>query len=236
MKDMEKGHLFTGIAIMAGLVAIALSIPCAVRSYRSYDRTVSVRGLCEREVPADKVIWPIKYKVVGNDLSQVYTDIEKRNAAVVSFLTGGGIAAGEVSVSTPTISDKFAQEYGSNDRPFRYVATSTVTVCTREVEKILSLLADQKELLRSGVVPENDWDGGARFSFEALNDIKPEMIEEATRNARESAQKFANDSQSRLGKIKTASQGYFTIEDRDSNTPQVKKVRVVTNVDYYLSR
>ena len=221
---------------MAGLIVLGLNLPAAVRAYRSFDRTVSVRGLCEREVPADKVIWPIKFKVVGNDLNQVYADLESRNAAVLSFLSKGGIDAAEVSVSTPVLSDKYAQEYGSNDRLYRFVASSTVTVCTREVDKVLSLMSAQKELLKSGIALQSEWDDKPSFSFEALNDIKPEMIEEATRNARESAQKFANDSQSRLGKIKTASQGYFTIEDRDSNTPQIKKVRVVTNVDYYLSR
>ena len=97
-------------------------------------------------------------------------------------------------------------------------------------------MGKQAELLKKGVVAGagNDWENPVEFKYEGLNDIKPQMIEEATRNARETAQKFAKDSRSKLGKIKTASQGTFTIENRDSNTPYIKTVRVVTSVTYYL--
>ena len=110
-----------------------------------------------------------------------------------------------------------------------------VTVCTGKVDQILKLMERQPELLKKGVVTSgNNWENQVEFKYEGLNEIKPEMIEEATRNAREAAQKFAKDSDSRLGKIKTASQGTFTIENRDSNTPYIKKVRVVSSVTYYL--
>ena len=221
---------------MVGLIVLGLMLPKAVKEFKSYDRTVSVRGLCEREVQADKVIWPIQFKVVGNDLSAVYSDLATKTAAVKDFLTDGGISADQISVATPVVSDKMAQEYGSNDRIYRYVATSTITVCTSDVDKVLALQANQSELLKSGIAMENDWDVKPEFSFEGLNDIKPEMVQEATQNAREVAQKFADDSGSKLGKIKNATQGYFTIENRDSNTPHIKKVRVVTNVNYYLKK
>ena len=232
----NKGNFFAGLAIMAGLVVMGLCIPAAVREYGSIKRSVSVRGLCEREVPADKVIWPLKYRVTGNDLAGVYSEIESDNAAIISFLKAGGIDEAEISVAAPVINDKFAQEYGSNDRLYRYLAKNTVTVCTGKVDEVLKLIKNQKTLLRKGIVLGDEWDGSPTFSFEALNSIKPEMIEEATRNARESAQKFANDSGSKLGKIREANQGYFTIESRDSNTPEIKKVRVVTNVTYYLRK
>jgi hypothetical protein len=97
------------------------------------------------------------------------------------------------------------------------------------------LRARQAELLKKGVVTGgNSWENPVEFKYEGLNDIKPQMIEEATMNAREAAEKFAKDSDSRLGKIKTANQGTFTIENRDSNTPYIKTVRVVTSVTYYL--
>ena len=232
----NKGNFFAGLAIMAGLVVMGLCIPAAVREYGSTKRSVSVRGLCEREVPADKVIWPLKYRVTGNDLAGVYSEIESDNAAIISFLKAGGIDEAEISVAAPVINDKFAQEYGSNYRLYRYLAKNTVTVCTGKVDEVLKLIKNQKTLLRKGIVLGDEWDGSPTFSFEALNSIKPEMIEEATRNARESAQKFANDSGSKLGKIREANQGYFTIESRDSNTPEIKKVRVVTNVTYYLRK
>ena len=221
---------------MVGLVAVAISIPQAVRVLNAALRNVSVRGLCEREVMADKVIWPLQYSIAGDDLTALYKQMEANDAAIRRFLNNGGIENGEITTSAPNVSDVFTQEYGGNNRRFRYVIKSTTTVSTGKVDKVLELMGHQSDLLRSGITLESGWDSRPTFSFESLNDIKPEMIEEATKNARASAQKFADDSGSRLGKIRNANQGYFTIEDRDSNTPQIKKVRVVTNVNYSLSR
>lgn len=220
---------------MTGLIVLGIMIPRAVSKYRSFDRTVNVKGLCEKEVMADKVFWPVVYKVMANDIQSVYDQTDGNNAVILSFLESGGIADSEITVSVPSISDKFANEYGSNDRAYRYIATSVITVCTDKVDEVLALMSRQAELLKKGVVTGgNSWENPVEFKYEGLNDIKPQMIEEATRNAREAAQKFAKDSDSRLGKIRTASQGTFTIENRDSNTPYIKKVRVVTSVTYYL--
>ncbi|MBQ9583243.1 MAG: SIMPL domain-containing protein [Bacteroidales bacterium] len=232
----NKGNFLAGLAIMVGLVAVAISIPQAVRVLNAASRNVSVRGLCEREVMADKVIWPLQYSIAGDDLTALYKQMEANDAAIRRFLNNGGIENGEITTSAPNVSDVFTQEYGGNNRRFRYVIKSTTTVSTGKVDKVLELMGHQSDLLRSGITLESGWDSRPTFSFESLNDIKPEMIEEATKNARASAQKFADDSGSRLGKIRNANQGYFTIEDRDSNTPQIKKVRVVTNVNYSLSR
>lgn len=221
---------------MIGLIVLGAMLPKTAKVLKSFDRTVDVRGLCEREVPADKLIWPIQFKVGGNDLGDVYREVESKNAKVRKFLTDGGISADEITIGTPSVSDKYSQEYGSYDRVYRYLATSTITVSTKDVEKGRALMDKQRNLIRDGIVPENGWDCHPTFLFEGLNEIKPEMIQEATRNAREVAQKFADDSGSKLGKIRNATQGYFSIEDRDSNTPSIKKVRVVTNVCYYLSK
>ncbi len=233
---MDKGKFFSGLAIMLGLMALGAMLPKAVEKYRSYDRIVNVKGLCEKEVKADRVIWPIVYKVMANDIQSIYDQTDAGNAAIMSFLQSGGIEASEISVSVPAISDKFANEYGDNDRAFRYIAKNVITVYTSDVDKVLSLMGRQSELLKQGIVTggSNQWENPVEFKYEGLNDIKPQMIEEATENAREAAKKFAKDSGSRLGKIKTANQGTFTIENRDSNTPYIKKVRVVTSVTYYL--
>ena len=232
---MDKGKFFCGLSVMVGLIVIGIMIPVAVNEYRSFDRTVNVKGLCEKEVEADKVIWPITYKVMSNDVQSVYDMTDKNNALVLEFLKSGGLSDEEITVSVPAISDKLANEYGDNNRAFRYIATNVVTVCTDKVDAVLSLLSRQSELLRKGVVISgNSWENPLEFKYEALNALKPSMVEEATRNAREVSQKFASDSGSRLGKIKTASQGVFSIENRDSNTPNIKKVRVVTSVTYYL--
>lgn len=233
---MDKGKVFMGLCIFFGLAVLGGMLPKMAAEFKSYDRVVSVKGLCEREVPADKVIWPLSYKVVGDDINLINTQITTKNAVIKNFLHAGGITDQEISVTVPSISDKYAQEYGSNDRLYRYVATSTVTVCTKSVDKVLELMAKQAELLSQNIVLSNEWDAQPQFNFEGLNDIKPEMIEEATRNARDVAKKFAKDSDSKLGKIKDASQGTFSIGDRDSNTPYIKKVRVVTYITYYLKK
>jgi len=182
------------------------------------------------------VIWPITYKVVNNDLAEALDETEKNNAATVAFLKAGGILPTEITVSATKINDKYASEYGSNDRIYRYLCTNTITVCTSNVDAVLKLQSRQDELIKQGITITDSWENRTEFRFEALNEIKPEMIAEATASAREAAQKFAKDSDSKLGKIKTASQGVFSIEDRDSNTPELKKVRVVTSVTYYLNR
>ena len=233
--NMDKGKFYSGLFIMVGLVVLGMMFPRAVEKYRSYDRTVNVKGLCEKEVKADKVIWPVVYKVMANDIQSIYDQTDGSNAVIMDYLKAGGIDASEITVSVPQISDKFANEYGNNDRAYRYIATNVITVCTDKVDNVLGLMSKQSDLLKKGIVTGgNTWENPVEFKYEGLNEIKPAMIEEATMNAREAAEKFAKDSESRLGKIKTANQGTFTIENRDSNTPYIKKVRVVTSVTYYL--
>ncbi len=226
-----------GLSIMTGLIVLGLMMPIAVANFKSYDRTVDVKGLCEKEVMADKVIWPITFTVVGDDLLGIYNETDANIAAITKFLTDGGLPESAITYSTPRISDKYAQEYGNNDRRFRYLSKSIITVCSENVELVRKLMQQQTTLLKKGIsLTENAWENPVQFKFEGLNEIKPEMIEEATVNARAAAQKFAKDSGSKLGKIKSANQGTFTIADRDSNTPYIKTVRVVTSVTYYLKR
>jgi hypothetical protein len=226
-----------GLSIMTGLIVLGLMMPIAVANFKSYDRTVDVKGLCEKEVMADKVIWPISFTVVGDDLLGIYNETDANIATITKFLTDGGLPESAITYSTPRISDKYAQEYGNNDRRFRYLSKSIITVCSENVELVRKLMQQQTTLLKKGIsLTENAWENPVQFKFEGLNEIKPEMIEEATVNARAAAQKFAKDSGTKLGKIKSANQGTFTIADRDSNTPYIKTVRVVTSVTYYLKR
>ncbi|MBQ0077301.1 MAG: SIMPL domain-containing protein [Bacteroidales bacterium] len=227
-----------GSCILAAAIVIAgAMLPVSVAKLKSYDRTVTVKGLCEREVKADKATWDLAYKVMGNDLQPLLKEIEKNNSTIRTFLASGGIAAEDIYVSSPSISDKLANEYGNNDRTYRYIISNTITVCSENVDAVLALEKNSAELLKKGItMTYNEWSTPVSYQYEALNDIKPAMIEEATSNARTAAQKFAQDSGSSIGRIKTASQGTFSIESRDTNTPYIKKVRVVTNVTYYLKR
>lgn len=220
---------------MIGLIFIGICMIVAVNRYKSYDRSVSVKGLCEKEVMADKVIWPLVYKIVGNNMEEIYKEITSKNQVIVDFLQSEGIPANEISVASPNVVDLKADRYSSQERQYRYNVTCVITVASRQVQKVLALTSQQGKLIAKGVtLVSGEYQYNTIYEFTALNEIKPQMIEEATANARQVAQKFAEDSKSRLGKIKRASQGQFSVTDRDSNTPYIKNVRVVTSVEYYL--
>ena len=200
------------------------------------DRTVNVKGLAEMEVPANKVTWPLMYKNLGNDLQALYSDIKKSNQTILDFLKEKGITEDEISVNAPEIIDMKAERYSNNDHsPYRYNVTSVITVTSHKVDLVRSLVSEQGELLKRGIaITSGDYRYNVQYDYTSLNDIKPKMIEEATKNARKSAEKFAKDSGSKLEKIRHANQGQFSISDRDANTPYIKKVRVVTSITYSL--
>lgn len=226
-----------GLLLCIGLATVGYLLGNSLIRFKSFERVVAVKGLSEREVQADTAIWPIKFIVAENELDTLYTNLETRTTLVAMFLEKSGFASEEISVSAPSIQDKQAQGYGDSSRiPFRYSATQILTVYTPKVEQVIQARKQLVELVKSGVVIiGDDYQARTEFIYNGLNDLKPAMVEEATRNAREVAQKFAQDSGSRLGQIKTARQGQFSIRDRDSNTPQIKRVRVVSTIEYYLS-
>lgn len=221
------------IFIALGLIFLGWFLYSAINHIAYRDRQVVVRGLAEKEVMANKVTWPLVVKTLGNDLQQLYQQINNNNATVVKFLTDNGIPANEISVGAPTVFDKDAQTYQS-EAPYRYNVTEIITVTTNQVEKVNSLVKRQGELLKLGVALSSDYENHITYVYTDLNKVKPQMIADATKNAREAAAKFAEDSDSKVGRIKSASQGQFTIEDRDAFTPWIKNIRVVTSVTYYL--
>lgn len=163
-------------------------------------------------------------------------NLERKNEQIQAFLKLQGFSQKEITIAVPQIVDRQAGYYDPNANQMRYTASSTVTVYSSNVDLVHQAMAKLLELSKTGIaIAGQDYDSKPEFIFSGLNELKPDMIEEATRNAREVATKFAADSDSKLGKIKTASQGQFSITDRDSNTPYIKKVRVVATVDYYLS-
>lgn len=232
-----KNYRLEAIILAIGTLLLGVCIYMGLSAFAAKDRVVSVRGLAEREVKADHVIWPITYKTTGNDLQAIYADVNQVNARVEAFLVSNGIDRKDISVSAPQIVDLKSERYTSSDDMARgrYNVTNVITVSSSKVEQVRGLMSRMGELLKQGIaISASDFNNQVQYEFTNLNKIKPQMIEEATKNAREAAMKFANDSESKLGKIKSASQGLFTIEDRDQYTPYIKKVRVVTSVDYFL--
>lgn len=226
-----------GGMIFAGLVVFALIASDAALEVKAHERTVQVKGLAEREVPADTVIWPLSYQVASNDLNQLYESIAEKNRIVTEFLAGNDLDLSEVTTAPPEVQDRYAQAYGNTaEIEFRYVAISTITLFSNDVDAVRAAMANVIGLGKNGIALSGPQYGQqVQFLFTKLNDIKPDMLEQATVNARAAAQKFAEDSESALGKIRTARQGVFSISDRDSTTPHIKKVRVVSTIVYYLS-
>lgn len=233
IKKLSKYYL--GAAFVLGMMILGGSLILMVSNLKSYDRCVTVKGLCEKEVMADKVIWPIIYKQGGNELGTLYNTVQEMNRTIIDFLKEAGVTDDEITVNSPSILDTRTNLYGERNA-YHYIITAGVTVCSNQVERIVKLQTEQAKLYEKGIPVGmgEKWSHPTTYSFTGLNDIKPAMIEEATINARQAAEKFAKDSNSKLGKIKTATQGQFSVSDRDSNTPYIKNVRVVTNVVYYL--
>lgn len=237
LKDSRVGWIFIGLSLFLGLSSLGYLLGDAAIRFKEYERTVTVKGLSEREYKADIVIWPIQFTTAGNDLAKVYSSIDQSTENITAFLKHAGIDETEISFSSPAITDKSAQQYGGQSQPeFRYTASQSVTVYSANIDTVRMLMKRMSELGKQGIVFTGDsYQSQIEYLFSRLNEVKPEMIEEATRKAREVAEKFAADSKSSLGKIRSASQGQFSISERDKNNPHIKKVRVVSTVAYYLS-
>jgi len=225
------GKVKEAIIIAIGIVWLGCSIKSGIRDFANKDRKVTVKGLSEREVKADKVTWTISTNDMGNDLPTLYDRINAQAEKVKSFLKQNGMSESEMTVNPPSVNDLEANQWSDNRKSFRYLVNTTITVNTGKVEEVNKAIFKQGELLKQGVAIDNSY---ANYEYVSFQDLKPEMMAEAIKNAQKTAQQFAEASESELGKIQTAGQGQFEIENRDENTPYIKKVRVVTTVTYSL--
>jgi hypothetical protein len=237
-----------GGCLLLGLVVGGWVLGSQIKDIKLADRYVTVKGLVERTVKSDMAIWPVSFKETGNDLPQVFAKSQTDKEAVLKFFAAQGVTPKEISVGQIRVTDKLANEYSGNTGP-RYIVEQTVTVQSADVDKIAKAGEKTAELVQAGIVVGGcEGQGGNRYKFNGLNALKPDMITEATRNARDSANRFAADSGSQVGSIKSASQGVFSISAADSistgdeggedsgDASMMKKVRVVATVDYYLVR
>ena len=231
-------HYYWEAAIIAlGIVIFGSFMQNSLARFVNKERVVTVKGLSEREMPADKVTWPLVFKELGNDPAEIYRSIERKNQVLVSFLHEQGLGTDEVMLNAPDIKDRFADSWSQEQITNRYVATSVIIVTSNKVELVRSIMQKQAQLMKMGIalITEDDGKNTVKYEFTRLNDIKPEMVEESTKNARATAEKFAEDSDSELGKIRRATQGQFSITDRDNNTPHIKNIRVVSTIEYYIN-
>jgi uncharacterized protein len=232
---MQERHNWISAALLAlGMILAAIVIAAAIRDFRISDRYVEVKGFAEREVMADLAIWPIQFQLAGNSLNEIRQAMDAADEAVIAYLKLRGFEDNEISRTPPRINDQWIYASGAHRPENRYSAERGITLRTTRVEATRSALEDAAELISQDVVLTPGWGQSAQFLFTGLEAIKPEMIAEATADARQAAAQFAADSEARVGAIRSARQGFFSINERDPSTPELKVVRVVTTIEYIL--
>jgi len=241
--------LFWGGLIALGLILGGWLLGTQIKAIRLGDRYVTVKGLVERKVKSDLAIWPISYTEAGDDLSSVYARSETDKKTVLQFLQEQGIQPSEIEIGLVRVIDTQATEYGAARRPQRYIVEQQIMVRTSRVDQVAEAAQKTMLLVQKGIIVNSNPGIGLAYRFTGLNSIKPDMITEATRNARAAADRFAADSGSKVGAIRQANQGVFTILSADQSGTEgdqaaafaadsslIKTVRVVTTVDYYLEK
>ena len=224
-------HVISAVIISAGIALSGWFIYLGAQRIANRDRAVAVKGLSTRDVQADFVVWPLSFAVQGDDLAALYGSMNKTRDEVKSFLMSNGFVAEDIRMGSTSVNDQWS-DYYSRRPDFHYKLSATIVVATKNVELVSKTNGLESELLQRGIIlNSNDW--SIDYQFNGLNELKPEMIEEATKNARAVAQKFAEDAGCSLGSIRHANQGVFSVES-DNFQPWIKHVRVVTTVDYFL--
>jgi uncharacterized protein len=247
----RSGLPLLGLLLAIGLIVGGWVLGAEIKATRLSDRYVTVKGLVERTVKSDLAIWPISYKQAGDDLSSVYAKTDADKQAILQFLDQQGIQTSEIELGVVRVVDTQANEYGGENRASRrYIVEQQITVRSPRVDQVAVAAQKTMQLLQKGIVLNSNPGQGLAYKFNGLNAIKPDMITEATRNARAAADRFASDSGSKVGSIRQANQGVFTILSADqggdigesgyagapADASLMKTVRVVTTVQYYLDK
>ncbi len=233
MKEKEK--ILSAVILAVGIVLLGLFLKAGMDNFTEKDRKVTVKGLAEAEVKADKITWPILSKELGDNLPELYNRIAQKQQTIKKFLLSNGVTDSEITVNAPQVIDLSADQYSSNNKPYRYNVTLVITVTSSQVDRVRAIMARQGELLKQGVaIVAGDYNNQVTYELQSFKKMKPKMMTEAIENAQQTAQQFAKNSQSKLNKIVSADQGQFSIDNRDENTPWIKRVRVVTTVTYSL--
>lgn len=233
--EWKNQTLISGALIGAGLALAGLFVAGGLSRVGRGDAVVTVRGVAERDVEADLATWVIATQANGSDLAIVQGKADADAEAVRGFLAANGFTPAEVQARGSSVS----QYYDSNLGRLNITIRQRMLARTTDIKRMERAFANQAEIIRKGVALDSDGGGGVTYSFTKLNDVKPDMIAEATKSAREAADQFARDSDTRVGGIRQATQGLFSITGRDgeagsgTDTPY-QKVRVVTTIDFRL--
>jgi uncharacterized protein len=236
MREKRKIKLIAAGMSAAALIAASVVISAGLTRIIHADRTVSVRGLDERDVDADMAVWSLAFSAGGDDLSVLQKKIVTNTAVITAFLEQHGLERKDFTIVAPEITDTTVNVYIDNkNRKFNYVAKQAVLIRTGKVAAVRAAADDTLALMGKGIAVSADYENKVQYYFNGLNAVKPEMIAAATKSARLAAEQFAHDSGSKVGKIMNATQGLFTVEDAAPGLEQKKHIRVVTTVVYSLA-
>jgi hypothetical protein len=234
----SRAVLLGAVAIFAvGLTTSGYVLGDGLRRAKMAERSVTVRGVSERDVTADLATWTVSFSDEGTTLGPVQASVDQKSRAVRNYFQRAGFNPDEISDTAISASQSFDRDRKED----RVIVSRSIQLRSRDVMKVRNAYARQSELIRDGVPISGS---NVNYVFTRLNDLKPEMIAEANRSARKSAEQFARDSGAEVGRIKTASQGYFSVGARDGEacdecgsgggSSPFQKVRVVTTIDYDL--
>lgn len=247
-KTMVTAAIIVGVCLLAGLAAGGYFIGQGAARFKSDTRTVTVKGLVEKEVKADQAVWTLRFRRASEDLRNVHSRISADLEVAIAFLKRQGFKDEEIARQPTRTIDKLANEYGQPQAAerFRYVVTNALLVDTRNVDRVIKAVGATEELLKSGVVLDGQQEGSTanpRYIVTTFNALRPQLLAEATKNARLTAQQFAADSGAQVGKIRSANQGAIQIFGSDGNDESApysptstpgKKIRVVSTFEFEL--
>jgi len=247
---LEKNRvILISIAFIIGFSSLGFFIGKSIERFRKEDRSISVKGFSEKEVKSNFAVWTIKTRITTNELAEGSKNSEENKNKIIAFLLENGLKKEEIIQQNLNVTDKLAREYSNDVGAFRYIIENTLQVRTVHVDLVDKVSKETDKLLKAGILiaENNEYNPAIKYLFTGLNDIKPQMLSEATQNAKQAASEFTKQSDVKLGKLKKASQGLFSIVDRDqaiispsgeggyyqANVNDIyKKVKVVVSVEY----
>lgn len=223
---MENSKNYSVYIIASALLIFSVVFFLSARNFSKQGSYVEVKGLSEKIVKADVAVWSINFEVKSNNVDSLYADIDKNVNTIKSFLKEKGFEDSEINVAPVNI---YQDTY--KDALFRYNSSTQLSVYTNKVDAVKSASKDTLVLVKKGIVMNQN---SIAFQFSGINSIKPEMLSEAMKNARDTAQNIAKESGSSLGSLHRGNQGVFDITDKDPGSPEYKKIRLVSTMQFLL--
>ncbi|MBK1688063.1 SIMPL domain-containing protein [Rubrivivax gelatinosus] len=231
--------LVAALVLAVGLAAGGYGVGKGLERFRAADRSVTVKGLAEKDVESDYAVWPLAFRRAGNDFGAVQRQLAEDRDRVVAFLKTQGFGEPEIEIRPLQVQDLWAREYGGNNQPLRFQGTAQVLVKSARPQAVEAAALAVDPLIQAGVQLGGDGPAGPRYQLRAFNEAKAPLLAEATRNAREQAEKFAAEAGATLGRLRNANQGVIQIgaaggEGFDDSSARVKRLRVVSTFEYTL--